>query len=211
MIGYGVNHSPGYNPAPIRLLRMMGSPRPPDFDAVVAALAQAGILADAAEIHGHLSGMVCLLGAAAPGAWLAQVLADSGSPAGQSAAVLERKAADTCATLEAGDMSFAPLLPRDERPLAERAECLAHWCQGFMRGLGVAVEAEPEMVLQSDTAKEIIEDFSEISRAMYGSEETETEAEAAYAELVEYVRVSVQFIFEDLHPARRDDRKTAVH
>ena len=189
----------------------MGSPRPPDFDAVAATLALAGIYADAAEIHGHLSGMVCLLGAAAPGAWLTQVLVDKDSSAGRSAAVLQQLAADTCATLEAGDMSFAPLLPPDERPIGERAESLAHWCHGFVHGLRVAAESAAELALRNETTREIIQDFSEISRATFGAEETESEAEAAYAELVEYVRVSVQFIFEDLHPARRDDRKTAVH
>ena len=50
--------------------------------------------------------------------------------------------------------------------------------------------------------QDIIRDFSEISRAAFTDDETEAEAEAAYMEVVEFVRVSVQLVFEELHLIR---------
>lgn len=65
--------------------------------------------------------------------------------------------------------------------------------------------------LASDTAREIIGDFAEIARATVSQAETEPEGEAAYAELVEFVRVSVQLMFEELHDARDAAGSTSLH
>jgi uncharacterized protein YgfB (UPF0149 family) len=44
---------------------------------------------------------------------------------------------------------------------------------------------------------EILHDFSEITRATVASGELDIEDEAAYMELVEFVRASVQLLFEE--------------
>jgi uncharacterized protein YgfB (UPF0149 family) len=49
---------------------------------------------------------------------------------------------------------------------------------------------------------EIVRDLTEISRVGVDSAQTEASNENAYAELVEFVRVSVQVIFEELEPLR---------
>ena len=57
---------------------------------------------------------------------------------------------------------------------------------------------------EAATVGEILRDFAEISRA--GLAETEVdggnEPDFALAELIEYVRVGVQIVFEDLAPRR---------
>lgn len=193
----------------------MGGPEPSDYEAIEIALAEAGADADAAQLHGHLCGLTCVLGTGAAGLWLAQafeVSDQSGAAPIGSKPTLERLAVDTADALEAGDMSLALLLPPDDEPLEERAASLAHWCQGFVHALHDAdpCAAQSGRAIKSDTAKEIIADFREISRAVFAEDETQIEAESAYAELVEYVRVGVQLIFEDLDPWRSRTH-TAVH
>jgi uncharacterized protein YgfB (UPF0149 family) len=56
-----------------------------------------------------------------------------------------------------------------------------------------------------------MQDFAEIARVTLGEDETELEAEAAYAELVEFVRVSVQLLFEELHDVRHGVAAGGVH
>jgi uncharacterized protein YgfB (UPF0149 family) len=130
----------------------------------------------------------------------------------QSEAALDELAATTCAALVEGDMSFSLVLPADDEPLASRADGLAEWCAGFMHGLGEAASAAPAAALYGEITREVMADFSEIARAGLSAEETGIEAEAAYAELVEFVRVSVQLVFEELHAVRDSlGRQAGLH
>ena len=53
------------------------------------------------------------------------------------------------------------------------------------------------------TTAEIVRDFGEMAQvAICGRRESRRDGEAAYAELVEYVRVSVQLVFEELAAVR---------
>jgi len=48
-----------------------------------------------------------------------------------------------------------------------------------------------------------VRDFAEITRAGVDAQQGEESNESAYAELVEFVRVGVQLLFEDLAAARQ--------
>ena len=50
---------------------------------------------------------------------------------------------------------------------------------------------------------EIVRDFTEISRATGDEAEADESNEQAYAELVEFIRVGAQVVFEELLPLRR--------
>jgi uncharacterized protein YgfB (UPF0149 family) len=195
----------------------MSAPPVPGFDQVAAALKGAGSPAHAAEMHGSLCGLACLLGPASTIPWMAEVMEDAG-PAGADTgmddpvALLESLARASAAALEEGDMSFRPLLPDDEVLLTERAESLAHWCQGFAHGLAVGGElGDAREALGGDLMGEIIGDITELARVAFTGDETEAEGEAAYAELVEYLRVSVQLVFEEMRPARERAAARSTH
>lgn len=172
----------------------------PSFDAVAEALDEAESLAGAAELHGQLCGLYCVLGPAAVPAWMAEIPGGGGSPPAAASGVLDTLARATWQALDAGDMSLELLVPGDEQPLDLRTESLGAWCQGFMHGLGGAAGRHP--ALEAGGTGEILRDFGEISRATLGAEEADQEGEAAYTELVEFVRVSVQLVFEELHALR---------
>ena len=101
-------------------------------------------------------------------------------------------------------MSFQPLLPGDDESLEQRTAALAAWCQGFNYGLALAVRiGDADEALQHDTVAEIVRDFAELAQLGYTEDEIEGEGEVAWAELVEYVRVSVQLVFEELAGVRQ--------
>ena len=195
----------------------MGKMLEPNFAQVDEILRQIDVASGAAEIHGDYCGLACLSGRDAVDAWIAEIFAEANAePAvGMKQAagdMLARLAENSFAALEAGEMEFLMLLPDDAEPLEWRAECLAHWCQGFMHGLGSAGDPERQrQSLEPALIAEIIGDFSEITRAAYGGSETEAEAEAAYIEVVEYVRVSVQLVFEELSGLRASPAGNGLH
>ena len=191
----------------------------PTFDALKQALRSAGALGETEEIHGEFCGLVCLMGREAVAPWVAGVICPEGNALGAdnassqaAAGMLEMLAAQTWQSLDEGDMSFSPLLPTDEAPLELRADSLGLWCQGFVHGLGVAgTQDDANSIFKTGVTRDIVKDFSEIARAAFADEETEGEGEAAYMELVEYVRVSVQLVFEESHRLRTGPAGPAAH
>lgn len=95
-------------------------------------------------------------------------------------------------------MAFTPFLPDDETDIALRAEAIGRWCQGFLYGM--AVRGLKEIADLPADVREILEDFSQISRADHESGDDDEQAEAALVELVEYSRVGVQLVFDLLNP-----------
>jgi uncharacterized protein len=179
----------------------------PDYVELTLALERAGITAEASEAHGSFCGAAVLLGPHAGAVWLKDMLAEvdpQNAVGAQAARLLAQAALSSFAMLEAGEMNFEPLLPDDDESLAQRTECLALWCQGFMHGIALGNQGDGiavERVFGSDVAKEIFADFTEITRAVVDGKEVDEdysdEGEQAFVELLEYVRVSAQLVFED--------------
>jgi yecA family protein len=177
---------------------MMSDIRFEDFE---DALATAGSLADAAEAHGSLCGALCSMAPYKMQDWVNEILPDGAALSDESAAMIERVFAATAASFGEQGMEFEPLLPDDESPLNGRANALALWCTGFLYGLGTGHISDLE-ALNGDVG-EIVRDFTEISRATGDEAEADESNEQAYAELVEFIRVAAQVVFEELLPLRR--------
>ena len=176
---------------------MMSDIRFKDFEDVLAA---AGSHADAAEAHGSLCGALCSTAPYRMQDWVNEILPDDTVLSEESAAVLERVFTATASSFGEQGMEFEPLLPDDEQPLNGRTNALALWCTGFLYGLGTGRIADLQGL--SGDVGEIVRDFSEISRAT-GDEAVEDDSnEHAYAELVEFIRVAAQVVFEELLPMR---------
>ena len=93
-------------------------------------------------------------------------------------------------------MEFELLLPDDAETIEVRTAALAQWCQGFLYGLGAG--AIPDASELPGEVGEVVRDFIEISRAGVDAAQDAESNESAYAELVEFVRVGVQLLFEEL-------------
>ncbi len=173
-----------------------------NYDQVKRLLSESRAVTEPAEAHGTLAGALCATGAYRLEDWLAEILPDGAAP-GVAAAQLREVYHETRAALTGTHMQFELLMPDDEQPIELRTEALSLWCNGFVYGLGTSGAPDPEQ-LPGD-AGEIVRDLAQIMRAGVDEREGLEANEAALAELVEFVRVGVQVVFEELgalrHPA----------
>ena len=179
---------------------------PIDHDALDAALRRCGSNWDAAQAHGLLSGRLAVAGADGGFVWLEQVLEDTDpndvlrteceSMLGELFELTYRQLSDR-------QSEFEPLLPDDDDSAALRAAALGSWCEGFLHGL---VSARHGNALRQRLADEplagIIRDMAQITRATVEEGSDDEANEQAYAELVEYLRVSTQLAYEELADLR---------
>jgi len=91
---------------------------------------------------------------------------------------------------------FTLLLPDDDVDINIRAEFLGLWCQGFLIGLKKA--KIPIKNLPQNETSETLKDIIEIAKINFGNIVDDDEDESAYFELVEYVRLGVLMLFQDL-------------
>ncbi|HHC72475.1 MAG TPA: YecA family protein [Thiotrichales bacterium] len=178
---------------------MDNRPESVDYDQVQEQLARCDAHAGASEAHGMLCGLLCVE-REVKRRWFGMLLEETegGDVLRQECQrVLESLYARTVRELNDEELSFQPLLPDDERPLPERVECLSLWCQGFLMGFSaVGPKGLDEL---PEEAAEALKDIVEFTRLVTGfEEEPGNEEEVSYAELVEYLRVAVLLIREEM-------------
>jgi len=169
-----------------------------DFERV---LRDARALLEPAEAHGTLAGALCSSRDYGLIEWLHEILPeDSPDKQALQSSVLQTVYDSMVRTLTGDNADFAPMLPDDDAPLMARADALSDWCKGFLYGIGSGTVPDPSKV--STEADEIIEDLKQITSVGVEADEQNEENEAAFAEVVEFVRVGVQLLFVELEPAR---------
>lgn len=179
----------------------------PDYTRIQQLLAHAHSLADAAEAHGTLAGCLCGASGYRFEDWLKEILPE-GRAAPGTLRTLRELYDGTASALIQPDMEFELLLPEDSAGLEARTQALAQWCQGFLYGLGAGSITDASEL--PGEVGEVVRDFIEITRAGVDAESDEESNEAAYVELVEFVRVGVQLLFEELATARHPAAPTAA-
>jgi uncharacterized protein YgfB (UPF0149 family) len=178
------------------------------YEDVAQALSAGGSTVSAAEAHGCLVGALCARRVYLPAEWMEELLPEEGATAIAATAPLQALFEHSRAVLEATEMEFEPLLPADDTPLAARVEALGEWAQGFLYGFGSAGPL-PKGSLPGDIA-EVLSDFAEVARAgAVGSESAEVE-ESALAELVEFLRVGAQLVYDELADVRATQSTSAA-
>ena len=145
-----------------------------------------------AGFHGQLAGMWCRHDQLPADLALDDVNQDV--PAWQS---LNDYAQQVKSELEDPSCSFQPVLPPDSAPIVDRVEALADWSAGLMFGVGSAGELDKDKT--SDEVKELLRDLMEICKISVDDED-DGEAEEAYVEIVEYLKVAAQTLYVELHP-----------
>lgn len=156
-----------------------------------------------AEAHGLLAALLSG-GGTEPELWLENLFGSTDAARGLDAdegALLARVFGATQRDLDGSEFEFELLLPDDDQPLPVRVEALSTWCQGFLYGLGLRGLADSPAL--SADARELIADLTSIGRADVEADDDGGDAEeAAYAEIVQYVKVGVLSLHEDLRPLR---------
>jgi uncharacterized protein YgfB (UPF0149 family) len=188
--------------------------RAPSYEQLSAALSAAGVYADSAELHGGICGSLSVGGLAAAHSWTDSWLADAVDSFEHDTdprKCIDALARATAQSMESGDFGLELVLPDDALPLSERIGALAAWCHGFISALGVTGLQPRELDSERrEQVEEIIQDFSEISRA--NTEEVATnEADFQFYELVEFVRAGTQMTFEMLTAERAGRAPRSLH
>lgn len=163
-------------------------------------MADCRALTEPAEAHGTLAGALCAADSYGVDDWQAEILPEGAEP-GAACTWLRGLYDETRAALTGTQMQFDLLLPDDDEPIELRAAALTLWCNGFIYGLGSGGAPDPER-LPGD-AGEIVRDLAQIMRAGVDQREGLEANEMALAELVEFVRVGVQVVFEELGALRQ--------
>ena len=176
------------------------------FDELDDALRRCGSNWDAAQTHGLLTGRLAVAGTPAGPDWLLQVLEgtdESNALRFECQKKLDVLYQGTFWQLTERLSEFAPLLPDDDAAADARTNAMAHWCEGFLHGL---VSSDHGQALKDRLAAEplsdIIRDMLQITRATVDDDIDEETNEAAYTELVEYIRVAAQLAYEELSDIR---------
>jgi len=177
-----------------------------NHDALDAALKRCGATWGAAQSHGLLTGRLAVAGPACGEEWLGTVL-DGVDASNAMRSECEKMLSETFGQayrqLAERLSQFEPLLPDDADNADVRAAGLAHWCEGFLHGLVSAPHGdELKKQLAADPLADIIKDMLQITRAAVSDDDDDEANEAAYAELVEYLRVAAQLAFEELADIR---------
>lgn len=177
-----------------------------DHDTLEDALKRCGSTWGASQTHGLLSGRLAIAGADSGFDWLSQVLEgtdQAGALRTECEGLLGALFETTFQQLAERLSAFTPLLPGAEDTTAIRAAALAHWCEGFLHSLVAADHGDDVRErLKTEPIADIIRDMLQITRAAVDEDCDEESDEAAYVELVEYVRVATQLAYEELADLR---------
>lgn len=184
-----------------------------DHDVLDDALRRCGASWDAAQTHGLLTGRLAVAGVAAGPEWLVRVLEgsdESNALREECQKMLDALYQSTFWQLSERLSEFTPLLPDDSSDADERTAAMAHWCEGFLHGLVSAKHGdELRDRLAAEPMSDIIRDMLHITRAEVDSATDEETNEAAYAELVEYLRVAAQLAYEELSDIRHSNDESS--
>jgi len=182
------------------------------FDQVNVALQQANATADAAEVQGTLCGFFCTTGKRDINTWLTYVLGDH-DPRDVNIQTTQQILMDlhdrTVKEIIDNDYNLSLLLPNDEELLDHRIERLTHWCQGFLFGMNMA--GTSDLTKLPTDARDICEDILEISKAGYDLNEDDETNEQAYSDIVEYLRIGVFIVYDELSATTNADDNNLLH
>ncbi len=177
----------------------MATPPSLRIDSLKIALDAAEIGQHPVEVHGALVGLIC--GGVDQGGdlWIKPLfdLMNDGQPLPASLHQLVCELfQDTVARLADFEFGFTLLLPEEEEPLTKRVEALSLWTQSFLTGIAII---QPKLNQASAEVREVIKDLAEIAQVEFDVADDE-ESEAAFIELLEFVRLAAIMCYAEFGP-----------
>jgi len=155
------------------------------------------------EIHGTLCGLLCASNELDLDKWVSSLFPDV-DPHNDVVVGIKQELAelyrDSKARLNDPVCQFELLLPDEDSNIETQIFALGDWCQGFM--VGMAMGGIEDFKTLPEDSREVINDMIEIARAgtSYDLEGEDDEDDNTFSELVEYIRVGVMLINEELNP-----------
>ena len=170
------------------------SPSLPSYSDLTKALDSAESPFLAAQIHGYVCGLLCGSSGKMDNSWQNNFLKDKKDRTARD--ILQQLSETSFHLISEFSFEFTLVLPDDKYDINVRTEALGSWCQGFLSGL-----TQCDVPLENREPGEMTDaltDILEITKVSFGDMEANEEDEMAYFELVEYVRLAVLMIFQEL-------------
>lgn len=172
----------------------------PEYAALTATLQQAAIPLSPAELHGMLSGSLCVGDAWQGESWFEQALLskDASNPCQDKTQCREnilqlyRYTSEQLCEMSFG---FQLMLPDDEQLLRDRVEALSDWCRGIITALKLAGIQMGDA--KSDDARDALLYLHQVVDIDLDSVSISEEDERAYVDAVEYVRLAVVMLYSE--------------
>jgi uncharacterized protein YgfB (UPF0149 family) len=141
-------------------------------------------LSSPSELHGILTGIICVTQAPSAEEWsgiLTTLQIPSLAPAALQ--LLTEEAEDIAAAIHEDALDYLPMLPDDQHLLEQRVNALADWCAGVVLGFGLASGH-----LRQDEA-EWIEQLQEVAAVEFSADDADEAGEEGFNEIYEFVRL----------------------
>ncbi len=181
-----------------------------DFATVQALLTAENVKTHGAELHGVLTGLICAGYVFESTDYLAMINdlfnGGEGLPLPVKSMV-KQLYSEIWQTLLDDSYGFKLMLADDDDSMAERANAIGAWVQGFNLGFGLQ---QKDTAIASEDVKEVISDFAEIANLSDEIEEDEA-TEQAYYEIAEYVKVSALLCFSELGTPPETKKEETLH
>lgn len=176
----------------------MSAARLPDFEHTLVVARGNLEASELAECHGVACGLLCHLPQSSFAAYagLLDMLGLVRIPAAGLKMSLRELLDSSRLQLADEEMGLSLWLPDDNEILEERTMALSQWCSGFLAGLGSS--EDDSLKSMSEDANEALADLRQIATADVTDTTQSEQDENAYAEIVEYIRVVILLIREDL-------------
>ena len=173
---------------------------------LTSSLKMAELGASASECHGIICGLICGGIDVENGSWLGafnDLMNDGIALPVDLKKDLMQVFANSCNEFSAGDYQLKLLLSDEEQPLSDRAISLAQWSESFMGGFAIGNESGKAI---SKEIKETLADLSQISQIDTQISDDE-ESEQSFEEIIEYVRMSALFCFDEMGKKIETEKK----
>ena len=168
-----------------------------DYVDINNLLDQVSADASTASMHGFLCGQICISGIPTDDLW--QEYMDPQSSNNEivfnTYSEIHDLIRQITESLQSADMDFYLMLPDDDTSLDIRTNALADWCHGFLNGFGLGIGRGGSSL--SEETNEVLLDYTKICRVSVEGEGEDDEM--AFMELMEYVRVGVILIFDEIN------------
>lgn len=158
------------------------------------------------QAHGLLCGYIMTHGLKGHDMWLHRMFENSSNEKeNKYKYIFDDLFIKTWRQLEERQSKFELFLPGDDRGLLTRAKAIGAWCDSYLHGLISSVTTEKlKKAINREPTSILIKDLLEMTKATIGEEDDDETNERSYAELVEYTRIAVQLIFEELDESRNN-------
>lgn len=171
----------------------------PTHSKISACLSQSNAVHSASETHGLLCALLAKDVSGGVDQFLRMLFGDTANQ-DQGNAELVNLYQETLKQLQDPLLGLVLLLPDEEALLKDRIEAASQWAGGFLIGWLKTDQSKRQPL--SEEVTEFIDDCKVLATTEFQTDADDSDDEAIYAELVEYLRMGALLVQEEMQPIK---------